>query len=209
MATRTRRTRTKPATKAAPEPAEQDVEEVEEAEEEATKPKAKSPDKKKVDRAKQDADATKELLRRTGEHPRVKNREEGDNESIADVAAELNMTSGKAAYLLMKDAVAKGKVPAIEAEDDDELVQAIIDARNEADEYSSWGWLSARAGVTEGWIKNELQDAGAYEPKAQNISTVRAAKRKPAEEDEEPEVEEEPEEKPAPAKRRRRARGNA
>lgn len=164
---------------------------------------------KRSERANQEKAQTETLLARTGEHPRVPNRDVGDDEPIADVARDLKITSGKAAFLLMKDAVAKGKVPAIKGADDDALVAGIIEARKKADEYSSWGWLAARSGKAESWIKLELEDAGAYEPKAENISSIRAQAReeaKPAETAAAPAAE--GDEAPKPA-RRRRTRGNA
>jgi hypothetical protein len=209
--TRTRRRRgAKPAEAEAPAPEPEDEdEEGEDAEESKEKAEAKRK-MKREERITQEKEQTATLLARTGEHPRVPNRDVGDDEPIADVARDLNITAGKAAYLLMKDAVAKGKVPALEGEDDDELVQAIIAARAAADEYSSWGWLSARAGMPESWIKAELAEIDAYTPKAENISSVRAAHREATKpKDEEKDDDGETEEKPATTRRRRRARGNA
>jgi hypothetical protein len=207
--TRTRRRRgAKPAQEAEP----QEPEDEGEDEEDEAEAKAKAEAEKKAKREKrvnQEQEQTATLLQRTGEHPRVPGRDVGDDEPIADVARDLNITAGKAAFLLMIDAVAKGKVPALEGDDDDDLVQAIIEARAAADEYSSWGWLAARSSRPESWIKAELAEVDAYTPKAENISSVRA-KAKAAAQPKEDEESEDGEDEPKPAtRRRRRARGNA
>ena len=69
---------------------------------------------------------------------------------------------------------------AINGKDDETLLKAINVARLKADEYSSWGWLAARSGRSEGFIKSGLQELELYTPKAENIATKRAeAKPKP------------------------------
>jgi hypothetical protein len=166
---------------------------------------AKAREAKREEREAQEKTQLEQLLKRFGEHPAVPDGVEGE-ESLSVVAKDLNITSGKAAFILMKDAVAKGKVPAITGKDDDEMVKAIHAARNEAGTYSSWGWLAARSSWPESRIKGELEDAGLYTPKAENIASVRAEQSKP-----EPAAEPaaaETTEGAKPAGRRRR-RGNA
>jgi hypothetical protein len=104
---------------------------------------------------------------------------EGD-EKLSVVAQSLKITPGKAAFLVMQYRVAEGEVPSIEGKDDEALLKAINVARLKADEYSSWGWLAARSGRSEGFIKNGLEELELYTPKAENIATKRAeAKPKP------------------------------
>src|SRR4051812_38233557 len=63
---------------------------------------------RQAERDRQEAEQLKTLLERFGEHPAVPNATEGE-ESLGVVAKSLNITSGKAAFILMKDAVAKKK----------------------------------------------------------------------------------------------------
>lgn len=98
---------------------------------------------------------------------------DGD-EPLAAVAKALSITSGKAAFLAMQHRVAQNEVPAIKGKDDDALLKAISAARNKADEYSSWGWLAARSGKSEGFIKTGLAELGLFEPRAENIASKRA-----------------------------------
>lgn len=111
----------------------------------------------------------------------VKRVLKGD-EKLAAVAKDLKITPGKAAFLLMQYRVAQGEVPAITGKSDETLLKNINAARLKADEHSSWGWLAARSGKSEGWIKSGLEAAKLYKPKAENIATARAAKnpKKPA-----------------------------
>lgn len=99
---------------------------------------------------------------------------DGD-EKLSAVAQHLKITSGKAAFLAMQVQVERGEVPAISAKTDAGLVTAIAQARAKADEHSSWGWLAARSGKSEGWIKSELEKAGKYSPRAENVASKRAA----------------------------------
>lgn len=104
-------------------------------------------------------------------------REEGN--SWSEVAAELNITPGKAQFLNMLHLVAEGDVKPIRFRNDEELTAKCQAARAAADEYSSWGWIAARTGVSEGKIKGLLAEAGTYVPKSENISIVRADKTDP------------------------------
>jgi hypothetical protein len=98
---------------------------------------------------------------------------DGD-ESLSAVASHLSITSGKTAFIAMQIRVDRGEVPKIVGKDDETLLKNIHAARAKADEYSSWGWLAARSGKSEGFIKNGLEEAGLYEPRAENIATKRA-----------------------------------
>jgi len=98
---------------------------------------------------------------------------DGD-ESLSAVAKHLKITPGKAAFLAMQHRVAEGEVPAITGKTDEALLKAISKERNKADEYSSWGWLAARSGKSEGFIKTGLEALGLYTPKAENIASKRA-----------------------------------
>lgn len=97
------------------------------------------------------------------------------DEKLAAVAKDLKITSGKAAFLIMQHRVAQGEVPAITGKNDEALLKAINAARLKADEHSSWGWLAARSGKSEGFIKSGLEKAGLYKPRAENIASKRAA----------------------------------
>jgi len=166
------RARTRPAaTPAAPD-----------AEEKATakaKAEAERLSKTKA-RGEQDAALLAQILKRHGDHPAVPGGEQGD-ETLAVVAKSLNITTTKAGWLLFFHAVASGKVPAITAKSDEELVKKIHAARVEAGRFSAWGWLAARSDRSESWIKTKLHEAGLYEPRSENIASVRAeANPKPA-----------------------------
>lgn len=97
------------------------------------------------------------------------------DEKLAVVAKDLKITSGKAAFLIMQHRVAQGEVPAISGKSDDALLDNIAKARAKGDEYSSWGWLAARSGKSEGFIKNGLKAKGTYKPGSENIASLRAA----------------------------------
>jgi hypothetical protein len=96
------------------------------------------------------------------------------DEKLSVVAKDLKITPGKAAFLIMQHRVAEGEVPAITGKNDEALLKAINAARLKADEFSSWGWLSARSGKSEGFIKAGLAKAGLFTPRAENIATKRA-----------------------------------
>jgi hypothetical protein len=100
-----------------------------------------------------------------------------NDESWGAIAAELNITSGKAQFLMMLHRVAEGDVPAIrfKAGDDADLVAKTVAAREKQDEFSSWGWLSARTGVSEGTLKSKVAEAG-HDVKGTNIAVSRAEK---------------------------------
>lgn len=96
------------------------------------------------------------------------------DEKLAAVAKDLKITSGKAAFLIMQHRVATGDVAKITGKDDEALLKNINAARTKADEFSSWGWLAARSGRSEGFIKSGLEKAGLYKPGAENIASKRS-----------------------------------
>lgn len=104
----------------------------------------------------------------------VKRCIKGD-ETVGAVAKELSITAGKAAFLIMQHRVEVGEVPAIEGKTEPTLLKALSTERNKANEFSSWGWLAARSGKSEGYIKSKLAELGLYEPKAENIAVKRSA----------------------------------
>lgn len=104
----------------------------------------------------------------------VKRVVNGD-EAVSAVAKDLKITAGKAAFLIMKHRVATGDVAAISGKNDETLLKNINTARTKADEFSSWGWLAARSGRSEGFIKAGLEKAGLYKPGKENIASKRAA----------------------------------
>jgi hypothetical protein len=100
----------------------------------------------------------------------------GQNKPWSEIAEAISTTPGKAQFLMMKHRVAEGEVPTISQNGKPEQVTArLVKARNSADEFSSWGWLSARSGLSEGVIKNMLAEAGSYTPREVNIAAQRAA----------------------------------
>lgn len=124
-----------------------------------------------------DADAKRQAREAQESEQRAyvaKNYLDGDM-TLGAVAKTLKITSGKAAFLGMQERVERGEVPAIKGASDETLLKNINTARQKADEFSSWGWLAARSGRSEGFIKNGLADAGLYSPKAENIASKRSA----------------------------------
>lgn len=94
--------------------------------------------------------------------------------SWSEIAEELKITSGKAQYLMMCHLVANDEVPAITFRNEGELVKKVAAARAKADEYSSWGWLSARASVPHTKLQKLMAEEGLYETNAENIAAIRA-----------------------------------
>jgi hypothetical protein len=100
----------------------------------------------------------------------------GNGDSWGKIAKALKVTPGKAQFLMMLHRVAEGGVPRISTEGSDKQVaQRIAKARARADEFSSWGWLAARTGRSEAYIKGLLAEHELYTPKAENIAAKRAA----------------------------------
>lgn len=149
----------KPAAKATPTDAEK------KASADAAASKAAATEAKRVAREEQN----------TAQLNAVVSRVVNGDEKLAAVAKELKITSGKAAFLIMQHRVAQGEVPKITGKDDASLLSAINAARLKADEYSSWGWLAARSGKSEGFIKTGLEGMGLFTPRAENIASKRAA----------------------------------
>lgn len=144
----------------------------------AAKPKSAPAKKAPAAKPAQDAEAKRKAQQTQDAKLRaevVKRCVKGD-ETVGSVAKVLKITPGKAAFLIMQHRVENGEVTAITAKSDSALLNAIATARNKGDEYSSWGWLAARSGRSEGWIKSGLAEAGKYQPRAENIASVRAAK---------------------------------
>jgi hypothetical protein len=97
-------------------------------------------------------------------------------ESAATVAKDLGITSGKAAFIAMQLRVENGEVSKITGKTDDALIANVVKARDKADQFSSWGWLSARSGVAESALKNKVAAAG-HEVAGTKIASVRKASR--------------------------------
>lgn len=101
-------------------------------------------------------------------------REEG--ESWTAIGEALAITPGKAQFLMMLHRVAEGEVKAIKFKDDDDLAAKIAAEREKAYEFSSWGWISARTGVSEPKLKNLHAEINGWKPKTENIAIERAKK---------------------------------
>lgn len=106
----------------------------------------------------------------------VKRFVNGDEKAEA-VAKDLNVSKVRVMILAGMHRVQSGEVPAITAKNDEALVQAIAKERSKADEFSSWGWLAVRSGKSEPWIKTQLEEAGLYTPRTENIASTRKAAR--------------------------------
>ena len=103
----------------------------------------------------------------------VKMRSQG--KPWSEIAESISTTPGKAQFLMMKHRVAEGEVAKISTNGKPEQVLArLVKARTACDEFASWGWISARSGLSEGVIKKMLADSGDYEPRAVNIAAQRA-----------------------------------
>lgn len=97
----------------------------------------------------------------------------GNDEKWGEIADALHITPGKAQFLMMKHEVAEGDVPSIRHRNDAELLAGIRKAREANNEYSSWGWISARTGVSEGKVKAIATEAG-MNVKGSNVAVARA-----------------------------------
>jgi hypothetical protein len=99
---------------------------------------------------------------------------------LASMAEALHITAGKAAYLNMLNEVDADPRLRIKGRNEDEIVANAVKAREVQDEYSSWGWLSARSGIAEGRLKTLCEAAG-VKVKGSHVAKERAAsKPKPA-----------------------------
>lgn len=96
------------------------------------------------------------------------------DESVGDVARDLKITAGKAAFLIMQHRVATGDVPELKATDDETATKNILAARAKADEFASWGWIAARTGLPESKVKL-LAEKGGYKVKGDKVASTRAA----------------------------------
>jgi hypothetical protein len=136
-----------------------------------TEPKRKTTTKT-TNGASRTADAATVAARRDT----VRKRVIDGGESAAVVAKDLGITSGKAAFIKMQLMVEDGNVPAIKFKNPDDMVTKTVAARNKADEYSSWGWLSARTGVSEPSLKAAVAAAG-HNIAGEKIASIRKANR--------------------------------
>jgi hypothetical protein len=96
--------------------------------------------------------------------------------SIGDIAESLHITAGKAAYLNMLNVVEETPRLRIKGRNEDEIAANIVKAREAEDEHSSWGWISARAGLPESKVKALAEDAG-VKVKGSHVAKARAAAR--------------------------------
>lgn len=99
---------------------------------------------------------------------------------MGDIAQELGVTAGRAAYLHMLNEVESGEVGSISTNGSDEAVaKRIIAARDKQDAHSSWGWISARTGMPEVKVKKLAEEHGA-KVKGTHVAKERAEARGPA-----------------------------
>jgi hypothetical protein len=112
----------------------------------------------------------------------VRTRMVESNDSVKDVAADLGLTPGQTAFIKMQILVADGTVPAIKGRTEREIIAKVAKARKKADDYSSWGWLSARTGINEGQLKKAVdatKKVTVYTGRHETIVHDRIAKRSP------------------------------
>ena len=95
---------------------------------------------------------------------------------VQDVAKKLKLTPGKTAFIKMQILVEDGVVPAITGTPAQKLAK-IVTARKRANEYSSWGWLAARSGMSEPTMKKMVAEKKNYPVFGERIAQIRAAKR--------------------------------
>lgn len=95
------------------------------------------------------------------------------DQSWSEIAGELNITPGKAQFLMMQHTVSKSPKLRLKHTDDESLVERIVEAREANDAHSSWGWIAARTGVSEGKIKALATEAG-IPVAGSNIAVARA-----------------------------------
>jgi hypothetical protein len=110
----------------------------------------------------------------------VRTRMVESNDSVKDVAADLGLTPGQTAFIKMQILVADGTVPAIKGRTERELIAKVARARKKADDFSSWGWLSARTGMPEGQLKKTVdatKKVKVYTGRQQTIVHDRLAKK--------------------------------
>lgn len=119
------------------------------------------PSKREAQKAR-DAEYTTTILERRG-----------NGDKWGEIASDLNITPGKAQFLFMLHEVAEGNVPAIRHRNENELVTGIRKAREANNQYSSWGWIAARTGVSEGKIKALAEEAG-IPVKGTNVAVARS-----------------------------------
>lgn len=101
-------------------------------------------------------------------------RDEG--ESWTAIGEALAITPGKAQFLMMLHRVDSGEVKPIRFKDDEDLAAKIEAEREKAYEFSSWGWISARTGVSEPKLKKLHEEVNGWKPKTENIAIERAKK---------------------------------
>jgi hypothetical protein len=107
---------------------------------------------------------------------RIQIAAENDQLKLGELKTQMGLkTTGRAAFMKMLLEVQRGNVPAITGSPK-QVVQRTIAARKKADKYSSWGWLSARAGVNEGTLKKHVAAAG-YPVYGDRIVATRSAKK--------------------------------
>lgn len=81
-------------------------------------------------------------------------------QSIGDIAEALSITAGKAAFLNMLNVVEDTPRLQIKGRTDEEKIPKVVAARAKQDEHSSWGWLSARSGISEARLKALVEESG-------------------------------------------------
>jgi hypothetical protein len=127
----------------------------------ATAKKNDGPGKRELAKAR-DAELTTTIVAR---------RDDGDK--WGEIASDLNITPGKAQFLMMQHEVAHSPKLRLKHTDEASLVAAIRSAREANDAHSSWGWIAARTGVSEGKIKSVAEEAG-IPVSGSNIAVARA-----------------------------------
>lgn len=122
----------------------------------------------------QDGPSKRELQRERDAQLRARVVELREAEtSWGEIAEEIKTTPGKAQFLFMQHQVESTPRLRIKHSDEDSLVAGIRAARDAQDAHSSWGWIAARTGVSEGTIKKLAEEAG-MSVKGSNVAVARA-----------------------------------
>lgn len=136
--------------------------------------KATRSDRKAASKTQDDGPSKRDLQRQRNAELRERVVELREAEaSWQEIAEEIESTPGKAQFLFMQHVVSKTPKLRIKHSDEDELVAGIVEAREANDQHSSWGWIAARTGVSEGKVKALAEEAG-IQVAGTNVAVARA-----------------------------------
>lgn len=103
---------------------------------------------------------------------------------LNEIDEALDLTSGTSYRINIANVVEDTPKLKIKFSDEEELVEAVAEAREEAGDYSSWYWLAGRTGVSVPTLKKIMQEAGT--DTSAKVAEARAAAKAEEDDDEEP-----------------------